>query len=144
MRWVAGRATSSTPDSAGSATDSVGLRITDAEGVAVVDTVLALVPGDTISLPALAPGSYRYEAVGAAASEGEPAAAAGEFVVESYSPEFLRAPVAISDFEAAAERAATIERGGATKPLHTEPWPYLALVLLVSTEWIFRRRWGLR
>lgn len=144
VRWVAGRATSSTPDSAGSATDSVGLRITDAEGVAVVDTVLALVPGDTISLPALAPGSYRYEAVGAAASEGEPAAAAGEFVVESYSPEFLRAPVAISDFEAAAERAATIERGGATKPLHTEPWPYLALVLLVSTEWIFRRRWGLR
>lgn len=144
VRWVAGGQTTSSTDSAAAAPDSVVLRVTDAAGSMVVDTVLGASAGDTLALPALPPGSYRYEVYRAQADTAQ-MPAGGEFTVESYSPEFLRAPVEIAELEAAAaESATTLGGSGATRPLHTTPWPYLAVVLLVSSEWIFRRRWGLR
>lgn len=144
VRWVAGGQTTSSIDSAAVAPDSVVLRVTDAAGSMVIDTVLTVAAGDTLALPALPPGSYRYEARHALA-DASATPVGGEFTVESYSPEFLRAPVAITELEAAAaESAASLGGSGVTRPLHTAPWPYLAVVLLISTEWIFRRRWGLR
>lgn len=146
VRWVGAGATTSPKDTAHAAvSDSATLRVSDATGTVVVDTVLGVSAGDTLALPALPPGSYRYEVRQVAVGDSETTPAGGEFVVESYSPEFLRQPVAIAEIEAtAAESAAAVQRSGPTRPLHTEPWPYVALVLLVSTEWIFRRRWGLR
>jgi hypothetical protein len=34
------------------------------------------------------------------------------------------------------------ERPG--RPLHTVPWPYVLIVLLLAAEWVLRRRWGVR
>jgi hypothetical protein len=64
--------------------------------------------------------------------------------VESYSPEYLRDPVAIAEAAAVAAEIQPPRERGPGRPVHTEPWPYLAFVLLISTEGIFRRRWGLR
>ena len=34
--------------------------------------------------------------------------------------------------------------GGAGRPLRTSPWPYLLILVLLSAEWVLRRRRGLR
>jgi hypothetical protein len=160
QRWVAAGAVSAAgatgaegaTSPAGAQPDSVAVRVLDAAGAVALDTTLAVAAGDTLALPALPPGHYRYEArsvagagadASAAASAGALAAAGGVFTVESYSPEYLREPVEIAEVAAAVAEAQPVRRGPG-RPLHTEPWPYLAFVLLVSTEWIFRRRWGLR
>lgn len=131
-RWVAASGDASV-------VDSVSLRVFDATGEVALDTVLAVAGGDTVATPLLAPGHYRYETWAGDDSER----VEGSFTVESYSPEYLRASVAIAEVAAEAAEGSAPERGPG-RPLHTEPWPYLAFVLLVSTEWIFRRRWGLR
>ncbi|HEX7091413.1 MAG TPA: hypothetical protein VF192_14840 [Longimicrobiales bacterium] len=131
VRWVA----------PGLAADSIAFRITAADSTVALDTVMPMLRGDTTATPALAPGHYRFEAR-AFAQGSEVATAAGPFTVESYSPEFTRAPVALAGVDAAAPGAGPRRRGG--EPLHTSPWPYAILVLLVSTEWVLRRRWGLR
>jgi hypothetical protein len=64
--------------------------------------------------------------------------------VETWSPELARPPAP----RAAIAPADRIGRGtvgpGARRPLHTSPVPYVLLVLLLSAEWVLRRRWGLR
>jgi hypothetical protein len=159
LRWVAaagvgpsasrGGEAGSGVDSVGVGRDSVALRVMDAAGVVAVDTTVGVLAGDTIALPALPPGHYSYEVRALAAAGGSPVGAAGgeyggALTVESYSPEYMRAPVPIADVAAAVAEGMPARRSGPGNPLHTEPWPYLAFVLLVSTEWIFRRRWGLR
>lgn len=124
--------------------DSVALRITDAEGAVVMDTVVSALRGDTAYTPPLAPGHYAY---GARVFTGdtEAGAAEGPISVESYSPEFLRASAEIGAFDAEDAREPAIRnivREG--RPLHTLPWVYLMIVGLVCTEWVLRRRWGLR
>ncbi|HEX7119102.1 MAG TPA: VWA domain-containing protein [Longimicrobiales bacterium] len=128
---------------AGLDADSVAVRVTDAAGAVVTDTVVTALRGDSAYTAPLAPGHYRYEARAFAGGE-EVGAAAGPLSVESYSPEFVRAAVEIGAFDAegAGSVFASVPRSG--EPLHTLPWAYLALVLLVSTEWVLRRRWGLR
>jgi hypothetical protein len=155
-RWVAVGTTDAGRAPAGAPLDSVALRVLGAADEVVLDTVLTIAAGDTVATPVLPPGHYRYEArrvtaagsatggAGAAGGGGAPAVAGGVFTVESYSPEYLREPVALAEVAAAAAAETAPVRRGPGRPLHTEPWPYLAFVLLVSTEWIFRRRWGLR
>lgn len=125
--------------------DSVALRIVDAVGGPVVDTTVARARGDTVVTSALEPGHYRYEAVAYPAEGGAPVAAEGEFTVESYSPEFVRAAADVARLAAVGDGARRRPGGRVPgEPLHTMPWPYLLLAALVSTEWVLRRRWGLR
>ncbi len=141
-RWVAAGG-----GAAEAAADSVALRVLDGAGAVALDTTLSVVAGDTVTTPLLPPGHYSYEArtiTAAAGSSTAPGAVGGALTVESYSPEYLREPVAIAEAAAVAAESISPQRRGPGRPVHTEPWPYLAFVLLVSTEWIFRRRWGLR
>jgi hypothetical protein len=63
-------------------------------------------------------------------------------MVESYSPEFTRPPVEPSGIEGAPGTLRDAARD--TRPLHATAWPYAVLLLLLSLEWVLRRRWGLR
>ncbi|MFO7259650.1 MAG: VWA domain-containing protein [bacterium] len=132
VRWVA----------PGLAADSVAFRITAEDGTLALDTVVPMLRGDTAVTPALAPGHYAFEARAFSGGQ-EVAAATGPFTVESYSPEFTRQAVELAGLQAARPGGAPPRRR-AGEPLHTSPWPYLALAMLVCTEWTLRRRWGLR
>ncbi len=121
--------------------DSLHVSISDQERV-VQQTMVTQLRGDTAITGALPRGNYRYSARAYAGNELI-AEAGGPITVESYSPEFLRAPVDLSDLRSAPTSLATRQQGPG-RPLHASAWPYVILVLLLCTEWIFRRRWGLR
>lgn len=91
-------------------------------------------------LPTVPPGHYRYTAEadtpGEAGATGE-----GEITVSWYSPEFTRPATLEPGPERAREGRA---RRGASEPLRSTPWGYLAVLLVLSMEWVLRRRWGLR
>jgi len=128
-RWV----------TAGTPVDSIHLQVTG-DGVAL-DTVLHSQGGDTLEAPVLPPGTYRYRAM-AFAGDRRPLGE-GELAVETWSPELSRPRVNLAGITAAGRVAGrTVGAGG--RPLHTFAWPYVLLVLLLSAEWILRRRWGLR
>ncbi len=127
----------------GLAADSVAVAVTGAGGFSL-DTTVSLVRGDTAALRPLAPGDYRYRAR-AFGSGKEAGAAEGPFTVETYTPELIRPLVAPAGFDAAGTPVAGEEVGPRPGiPLHATPIPYVLLVLLVATEWVLRRRWGLR
>ena len=135
--WVAGVADA----------DSVAIRITDPAGAVVTDTVVSELRGDTAYTAPLEPGHYTYAARAFVGGE-EAAAAEGPFTVDRFSPEFLRAAAEIEPSAGASAAGVSesavrnIVRDG--EPLHTLPWVYIMVVGLVCTEWVLRRRWGLR
>jgi hypothetical protein len=133
MRWLAA-----------DAVDSVSLRVLDEQGALALERTLTRESSDTLLTPALPPGHYRYEAKGFTNGEAT-AAAGGEVSVERYSPEFARLPVGLEG-GAAVALAGVVPAAPSTPgtPLHATAWPYLLVALLVSGEWILRRRWGLR
>ncbi|MFW6078830.1 MAG: hypothetical protein ACODAE_04370, partial [Gemmatimonadota bacterium] len=101
------------------------------------------VRGDTAVTPALPPGHYRYRAT--AYADGEAVAeGGGPFTVASYTGEFTRSRVALDDVTPSTARAEPDVAGAGGRPLHTTPWPYVALLAILCTEWVLRRRWGLR
>jgi len=132
VRWVA----------PGLAADSIAFRITAEDSTVALDTVMPMLRGDTAVTPELAPGHYAFEARAFSGGQ-EVATAAGPFTIESYSPEFTRQAVALAGLQAARPGGAAPRRPGG-EPLHTSPWPYLVLAMIVCTEWALRRRWGLR
>ena len=67
----------------------------------------------------------------------------GRIESEGHSLELLRRPVNIS-IEALDEDDGRQTRGGLGPPLRTHPGPYLLILVLLSAEWIGRRRGGLR
>jgi hypothetical protein len=82
--------------------------------------------------------SYRVTRPGEDGSIGS-----GRIESEGHSLELLRRPVDISPGESgAAEGAPTRARLG--PPLRTHPGPYILILVLLSAEWIGRRRGGLR
>lgn len=133
VRWVA----------PGLGADSVAFRLVAEDGETVLETTVAPVSGDTLVTPALAPGHYRYEARAFAGGE-EAARAEGPLTIEAYSPEFTRPVVAISGLSGAARADGGPVRPLSGEPLHTAAWPYILIAMLISAEWILRRRWGLR
>ena len=91
----------------------------------------------TRALP-VAEYSYRITRPGEDGSIGS-----GRIESEGHSLELLRRPVDISPAESdAAQGAPTRVRLG--PPLRTHPGPYLLILVLLSAEWIGRRRGGLR
>lgn len=123
--------------------DSLRLVVQAESGAMVQDTVLPFEPGEPLESGVIEPGHYRFRAVAMRAGQST-AEASGPFTVESYSPEFARRPTQLPEPNARARLATLIDAGRAGTPLHATPWPYLLLVMLLSAEWILRRRWGLR
>lgn len=128
--------------SPGLALDSLQVQITGAGGRIIQQTSVVPQHADTAQTPALAPGHYRY-AVRGFAFGAEVAEAAGPFTVETYSAEFMRPSANLNEVRSGPSALLDMSRSSA-RPLHTSPWPYTVLVLLLCAEWILRRRWGLR
>ncbi|MHB1194487.1 MAG: hypothetical protein ACYC6F_15800 [Longimicrobiales bacterium] len=123
--------------------DMVRLEILGAEGATILDTLLARATGATT--PPLPAGAYRYRAAGGGGAMGE-----GRFDVEARSEEMLPHP-AVPQLQANAfpgsaggGRAGAGTEDAAGAPLRRSPWPYLLVLLLLSAEWVGRRRAGLR
>lgn len=117
--------------------DSVRIEIRPADGedAVTLDTVVRPQDGVATTAP-LPPGRYRYRA-----RTGE-VEAAGELTVESYTPELTR-PATLETVDGAGVGSGDAGRR-AGRPLHASPWPYVWVVLALCTEWVLRRRWGLR
>jgi hypothetical protein len=126
----------------GLAADSVAVQLLADDGAVVLDTVMGMTAGDTAFSAAPAPGTYSYRAH--AFGDGTVTRGQGPLTVEHYSPEFSRARADLGALRTppSAVRGADLRTAGT--PLHTTPYPWVLLVLLLGTEWILRRRWGLR
>ena len=102
------------------------------EGDRVVEGRLAVDDG-IVALPPVPPGHYRYE-VRVAGESGT-----GEITVSEYSPELTR-PVMLEPVVGGTTDAVA----SGSRPLRSTPWGYVAVLALLSAEWVLRRRWGLR
>lgn len=134
-RWVlpAGEAVAwRLPRSEGGA---VRLEVLDGGGSVVLDTLLdaGLSGADT---PPLAPGIYRYRG----GPEGADVAT-GRFDVEARTEEMAFLPRMP---EATVPGAATSMGDAGRRPLRASSLPYLLVLVLLSGEWVARRRAGLR
>ena len=124
------------------AADSVRLRISNSSGI-TADTTIPMQQADTALSSTLPPDHYRYEAV--VYSEGREAGrGSGPLTVDAYSSEFSRITQNLNDLTSVAQAGIGAGSRAGSMPLRTSFWPYLLLVLLLATEWILRRRWGLR
>jgi hypothetical protein len=123
----------------GSIGDDVGIRLTLGDSVVLDTTVVVDGAGQarTRPLPA-AEYSYRITRPGEDGVIG-----GGRIESEGHSLELLRRPVDIST-GASDEGDRRPTRGGLGPPLRTHPGPYLLILVLLSAEWIGRRRGGLR
>jgi hypothetical protein len=126
----------------GVAADSIRVTLSDEGGAAVADTVLHAGGSDTLYASAPAPGHYGYRAIAFAGDNL--VEADGVFTVERYSPELSRATVDPNVLRSPASAVRQTDGRPRGRPLHTTALPWLLLVTLLATEWILRRRWGLR
>ena len=116
--------------------DSTDVRLSVLSGDSVVaDTVFG--GGATPSLGVMTPGLYSYRAFNGAGD----VLATGRFDVSANSSEMI--PKRMLP-QRPAPRAAAQPVARAGRPLRTSPWPYLFLITLLCTEWVARRRTGLR
>ena len=115
------------------------IRASPAGQDAVRDTTVTVPQSGVFELPGLPAGDYTYEAVG---GDGE-VVGGGRFLVDAYSSD-MNLPVATPQAAAGsgAEGPGASEPQG--RPLRTHPLPYLIVLVLLSTEWVLRRRRGLR
>jgi hypothetical protein len=113
-----------------------------APGDAVVDTTVTIPETGVFELPGLPEGDYTYEVVGG----DDETAGSGRFLVTSYSPE-MGLPV-METAEPSGVEAPEVGESDALKrkgrPMRSHPLPYLVVLVLLCTEWVLRRRRGLR
>ena len=123
----------------GSIGEDVGITLILGDSVVLDTTVVVDGAGQarTRPLPA-AEYSYRITRPGEDGVIGS-----GRIESEGHSLELLRRPVDIST-GASDEDEGRPTRGGLGPPLRTHPAPYLLILVLLSAEWIGRRRGGLR
>ncbi|HUE76552.1 MAG TPA: hypothetical protein VMM83_01295 [Longimicrobiales bacterium] len=125
-------------------TDSLRIRIRasgeGADSAVVADSVVRVADGEAVA-GVLSPGHYRWEAR-LFGPEDATTGSSGSLTVESFSPEFTRPAVSLEEIEGTVGDG--VRRRGSGRPLRASAWPYVVLVLLLSAEWILRRRWGLR
>jgi len=105
-------------------------------------------PNGIARTPGVDPGLYRFELIGPSAVTGAPASAAGERIgggwveVEGWAGS-LRFPP-LDPGESRALGGGVVGRSLTGRPLATHPLAYLLLLLLLSAEWLVRRKIGLR
>lgn len=126
----------------GLSADSIRVRIL-AGARTVADSTIPLEQGDTAVSSSLAPGHYRYDAR-AFAGGREVGSGSGPLTVDTYSDEYARVSHSLADLSGAADLGALRQNRGGARPLRTMIWPYLVIAALLATEWVLRRRWGLR
>lgn len=114
---------------------SARLAIVDSLDAVVFDSIMAIPPSGTFATPPLPPGRYSYEV---AASD----TTSGVFEVEAFSGEMLNRPVAAAELSAGGASQEALAAG--SRPLRTQPWPYLFILIALCCEWTGRRRAGLR
>ena len=119
--------------------ENVGLALTLGDSV-VLDTTVVVDGAGRARARALPVGEYSYR-VTRPGEEGS--IGSGRIESEGHSLELLRRPVDISSAGSnEADGAPASARLG--PPLRTSPTPYLLILVLLSAEWIGRRRGGLR
>lgn len=119
--------------------ENVGITITLGDSVALDTTVAVDGTGQARTRPLpVAEYSYRITRPGEDGDLG-----GGRIESEDHSLELLRRPVDISS-GVSDEDDGRQTRGGLGPPLRTHPGPYLLILVLLSAEWIGRRRSGLR
>jgi hypothetical protein len=101
----------------------------------VTDTTLAQ-PVEALRTPELVTGSYRYQAVSGSDST------AGRFDVHATSAELRHPRMEVPD--SIPPPPGRRDGGGAGRPLRAYPLPYFLLLGLLCSEWVVRRRKGLR
>ena len=119
--------------------ENVGVTLNMGDSVVLDTTVVVDGAGlaRTRALP-VAEYSYRITRLGEDSSVGN-----GRIESEGHSLELLRRPVDISSLESD-EAAGHVTIGRLRPPLRTHPGPYILILVLLSAEWIGRRRGGLR
>ena len=119
--------------------ENITLTLTLGDSVMLDTTVVVDGAGQarTRALP-VAEYSYRITRPGEDGSIGS-----GRIASERHSLELFRRPVDISPGDSA-EADGPRTGGGLGPPLRTHPVPYVLLLVLLSAEWIGRRRGGLR
>ena len=101
----------------------------------VTDTALAQ-PVKALRTPGLVTGSYRYRAVYGSDST------AGRFNVHATSAELRHLRMDVPD--SIPSPPGRRDEGGSGRPLRAYPLPYFLLLGLLCSEWVVRRRRGLR
>jgi len=101
----------------------------------VTDTALAQ-PVEALRTPALVTGNYRYRAVSGSDSTS------GRFDVHATSAELRHLRMDVPD--SIPSPPGRREEGGTGRPLRAHPLPYFLLLGLLCSEWVVRRRKGLR
>jgi hypothetical protein len=115
----------------------VAVRLVRSDSV-VLDSTVAVPESGRFTTPGLIGGRYVWSTRSEDGVESS-----GGVDVESWSAELLHARVA--DLERSRERPERGDEGaGPGRRLRTHPVPYLLVLALLSTEWILRRRKGLR
>ena len=123
----------------GSIGEDVGIILTLGDSVVLDTTVAVDGAGQARTRPLpVAEYSYRITRPGEDGVIG-----GGRIESEGHSLELLRRPVDIST-RASDEDNGRPTRGGLGPPLRSHPAPYLLILVLLSVEWIGRRRGGLR
>ncbi len=120
--------------------EEVRVAVTDSAGATVLDSAVTIPPGGRFTTGVLAPGRYEHTVITPGAPE--PDTATGAFEVESWTDEMLQRPVPPSELTVRAP--ATSEALRHSRPLRTWPPAYLVVLAALCTEWIGRRRAGLR
>lgn len=101
----------------------------------VADTALVQ-PAEVLRTPGLVPGSYRYRAVSGSDTT------AGRFDVYATSAELRHLRMDVPGY--IPSPPGRREEGSAGRPLRAHPLPYFLLLGLLCSEWVVRRRKGLR
>ena len=123
----------------GSIGEDVGITLTLGDSVVLDTTVVVDGAGQARTRPLpVAEYSYRITRPGEDGVIGS-----GRIESEGHTLELLRRPADIST-GASDEDEGRQTRGGLGPPLRTHPSPYLLILVLLSAEWIGRRRGGLR
>ena len=123
----------------GSIGEDVGITLTLGDSVVLDTTVVVDGAGQARTRP-LPVAEYAYE-ITRPGQDG--VIGSGRIESEGHSVELLRQSVDIS-LGSSDKDDARQTRGGIGPPLRTHPGPYLLILVLLSAEWIGRRRGGLR
>ena len=120
--------------------DSIVLKIASGDSV-VMDTTVMVNDVGEIRTRWLASGEYNYKAtqVGKYEDIGN-----GRLEFGEHSLEMFRQPTEIISDSTNVSKLSQMINKQPGLPLHSNPFPYLLIILLLSMEWTARRRWGLR
>ena len=99
--------------------------------------------GGVATTPPVEPGVYRFGVRSPGAADPDSILSSGLVEVERWAPSLRLLPLELGDGSVGVPpESAGAPPGG--RPLRTHPLPYLLLLVLLSAEWIGRRRAGLR